>query len=88
MFISTPFFSFLVRALDLFMSAHNGAPPLSGHIPDLTATTEQYVLLQQAYQSKARADLDKFTVLLHSVLQVSAAVLAFYLLFLKYKFTS
>ena len=63
-------FSFLVRALDLFLAQNANQLPLSGTIPDLTATTEQYVLLQQAYQAKAKADLDQFTQLLHGVLEV------------------
>lgn len=45
--------------------------PLSGTIPDMTATTEQYVLLQQVYQTKARADLQRFTDILQSILKVS-----------------
>jgi hypothetical protein len=53
----------------VFLS-ETGALPLSGAIPDLTATTEQYMLLQQAYQSKARADLDRFTATLHALLKV------------------
>jgi hypothetical protein len=53
----------------VFLTEHNTLP-LSGAIPDLTATTEQYMLLQQAYQSKARADLDRFTAILRAVLKV------------------
>lgn len=66
-----------MRALDLFMQESDGALPLSGQIPDLTTTTEQYVLLQQAYQSKARADLDKFTGVLQGVLQVCIVIAIF-----------
>lgn len=62
-----------MRALDLFLAQNANQLPLSGTIPDLTATTEQYVLLQQAYQAKARADLDQFTQLLQGVLEVSAS---------------
>ena len=66
-------YSFLVRALDIFLGEGDGLLPLSGQIPDLTATTEQYVQLQQAYQAKARADLERFTVILHGLLKVSTA---------------
>jgi hypothetical protein len=58
-----------VRALDLFLT-ETSALPLSGTIPDMTATTDQYVLLQQTYQTKAHADLARFTVLLRNALKV------------------
>lgn len=61
--------SFLVRALDTY-HAETGALPLSGTIPDMTSTTDQYVLLQQVYQTKARADLDRFTAILREALKV------------------
>ena len=60
----------MVRALDSFYS-ETSTLPLSGAIPDLTATTEQYVLLQQIYQNKARADLVRFTHILQDVMQVT-----------------
>lgn len=63
--------SFLVRALDAFY-AETHTLPLSGTIPDMTATTDQYVLLQQVYQAKARADLNRFTALLREALKVGA----------------
>ena len=75
-FFLYPTHSFLVRALDMFLAESGNQLPLSGAIPDLTATTEQYVLLQQAYHSKARADLDRFTHILHGVLQVGAYLIS------------
>jgi hypothetical protein len=65
----SPLCSFLVRALDHFLT-ETSALPLSGTIPDMTATTDQYVLLQQTYQAKAHADLARFTALLHNALKV------------------
>jgi amyloid beta precursor protein binding protein 1 len=48
-------FWFLARALARFVSEH-GVPPLGGQIPDMTASTDMYIGLQQVYQAKAAHD--------------------------------
>ena len=47
-----------MRALRQFVEAHD-VLPLAGSIPDMTAATASYIALQQAYQSKAAADIDE-----------------------------
>ncbi|KAJ7981295.1 NEDD8-activating enzyme E1 regulatory subunit [Quillaja saponaria] len=47
----------MVAALKEFISNEGGGEaPLEGSIPDMTSSTEQYVNLQNIYQSKAEAD--------------------------------
>jgi NEDD8-activating enzyme E1 regulatory subunit len=56
---ATPPFWVIVRALRDFVTAH-GELPLSGELPDMTATTDQYLRLQRVFVDKAaedRADL-------------------------------
>ena len=47
----------MVSALLTFLERHNGQAPLQGTIPDMTASTDTYVRLQQLYHDKAQADL-------------------------------
>ena len=51
-------FWLLVAALGRFVAAEGGGRcvPLAGSLPDMTATTEAYVALQNVYVAKARAD--------------------------------
>jgi len=51
----TPHFWVVVRALRDFVAA-NGELPLSGEVPDMTATTEQYLRLQRVFVDKAAED--------------------------------
>ncbi|CAB9521775.1 activating enzyme E1 regulatory subunit [Seminavis robusta] len=50
-------FGDLLHALDKFLKEHDNQPPLHGAIPDMTASTEGYVTLQNAYRDQAKADL-------------------------------
>ncbi|CAM9233357.1 unnamed protein product [Chrysoparadoxa australica] len=53
----SPDFRVLVRALKDSMDAElGGLPPLPGEIPDMTAETDSFILLQQVYQAKAEKD--------------------------------
>ena len=46
----------LLGALQSFLDNHDGQPPLHGSIPDMTASTELYVKLQDLYQKQAERD--------------------------------
>lgn len=61
-------FSFMLRALQLFLDAH-GMPPLVGALPDMTSTTGMYTELQQAYREQAQADRRAFSALLQTVMR-------------------
>lgn len=58
----------MVRALDLFMTSHDGQFPLHGNIPDMTSTTDGFVQLQSIYKEKATQDLQDFTHILKNLL--------------------
>lgn len=47
----------LYQGLETFMSRHQGRAPLNGSIPDMTASTDSYVALQQIYKTQAEQDL-------------------------------
>merc|ERR1719396_318414 len=51
-------FDVMVEALLLFLKDNNNQPPLNGSIPDMTSSTEQFIQLQEAYQSKASQDFN------------------------------
>jgi len=61
-------YDILVRALGMFMSKSHGDVPLSGMVPDMTSTSEYFVGLQQAYQSKAATDKLQFKAIVSSLL--------------------
>lgn len=63
-------FSFLVHAMKNFLIKNHGLPPLAGKLPDMTATTDFYLQLQQIYHEKAKLDSDSFTTELQSLLMV------------------
>lgn len=48
----------LVSALKQFV-VENGCLPVSGKVPDMTATSDFYITLQKIYQEKARSDREK-----------------------------
>eukprot|EP00980_Cylindrotheca_fusiformis_P000374 scaffold91_cov127-Cylindrotheca_fusiformis.AAC.34 len=48
--------SVLSRGLKEFMGKNGGRPPLNGAIPDMTASTDYYVALQQIYKTQAEQD--------------------------------
>lgn len=52
----TPKFWLLARALTDFVDANDGVLPITGVVPDMTASTETYVALQQVYVTKAKED--------------------------------
>lgn len=49
-------FWIIAAALRGFVEAHGGALPLSGELPDMTATTEHYLALQRLFAAKAAED--------------------------------
>lgn len=49
-------FWFLARGLVDFVDANDGVLPLTGVVPDMTASTETYVALQLVYVTKAKQD--------------------------------
>lgn len=58
----------LYAGLQTFMDRHNRAP-LNGAIPDMTASTESYVKLQQVYKDQAAQDLEEMKTLCKGVLE-------------------
>ncbi|GAX13098.1 amyloid beta precursor protein binding protein 1 [Fistulifera solaris] len=48
----------LLRALQSFLQQHGGVPPVVGKIPDMAASTAEYVNLQELYQQQAKKDFD------------------------------
>jgi len=55
----------LKYALRTFMEEHpDHRPPINGSVPDMTASTELYVRLQQLYRDQAEEDLRKMTEIL------------------------
>lgn len=57
----------LAAALRRFVAAH-GVLPLPGAVPDMKASTQRFVALQQVYRSKAHEDLGAFSALVDDVL--------------------
>jgi hypothetical protein len=53
-------FRLLLLSLKEFMRRNEGAAPLPGNIPDMTATSESFIQLQQRYHNKAEADRQEF----------------------------
>lgn len=62
---ATSEFWLLARALADFVDANDGVLPVSGVVPDMTASTETYVALQQVYVAKAKEDAAQVLKLLH-----------------------
>ena len=54
----------LVRALHTFAQRHGGQIPLTGTIPDMTASTLLYVQLQTLYQQQAAKDVNELQTIL------------------------
>ncbi|CCH43493.1 NEDD8-activating enzyme E1 regulatory subunit [Wickerhamomyces ciferrii] len=52
-------FWILVKALKEFVDLNDGFLPLSGELPDMDSTTENYIKLQNIYLKKAQEDLAK-----------------------------
>ena len=63
---STPPYWFVVAALRQFLFIE-GALPVSGSLPDMTATTDLYVSLQRLYQQKAAEDVAEVTSLVNKL---------------------
>lgn len=53
-------FGCLVEALRVFVAQNGGRLPIAGSIPDMVATTDAFVRLQQLFRQKAQADLSLF----------------------------
>lgn len=51
----------LFGGLEIFMKRHDGRAPINGSIPDMTASTDYYVSLQQIYKAQAEQDLKEMT---------------------------
>ena len=66
-------FELMVRALKLYLARHDDRPPLTGVLPDMTASTELYIALQQCYASRASADRAEFTRLLDEIIAEAGA---------------
>jgi amyloid beta precursor protein binding protein 1 len=64
---SQPFWA-LAKGLAAFVTKENGVLPLSGKLPDMTATTEMYIELQQLFRDKAEADQSSFSALVDEAL--------------------
>jgi NEDD8-activating enzyme E1 regulatory subunit len=47
-----------------FVQAHKGRPPVHGSIPDMTASTDQYIQLQSIYKQQQNTDLQVIKVYL------------------------
>jgi NEDD8-activating enzyme E1 regulatory subunit len=62
----------LLGALQKFMVAHDGRPPLNGSIPDMTASTDIYVKLQTIYRDQAARDLQEMKACLPQPLSSSS----------------
>lgn len=60
-------FVLLVRALDAFLRRSGGAPPLPGTLPDLTASTEYFIALQEVYSRRAALDRSEFRAILEEL---------------------
>jgi len=49
----------MISGLLTFLERHDGAAPIQGTIPDMTASTESYIKLQQLYHDKALLDFQE-----------------------------
>ncbi|CAG9461668.1 unnamed protein product [Pedinophyceae sp. YPF-701] len=58
----------MVAALRRFVQTSGGYLPLEGSIPDMTATTENYLALQRVYRAKAEQDVAEMAKLVAAVL--------------------
>lgn len=64
----TPLFWLFIKALSSFVE-HHGALPLPGTLPDMVASTSNYITLQQIYRRKALEDQNEFARILGQILQ-------------------
>lgn len=64
-------FVLLVRALEAFLRGSGGAPPLPGTLPDLTASTEYFIALQEVYSRRAALDRSAFRAILEELCRSS-----------------
>jgi amyloid beta precursor protein binding protein 1 len=60
-------FDIMVIALKRFMDENKGFPPLNGSIPDMTASTNDYINLQNIYKTKAQQDEDKMRNIIQNI---------------------
>ena len=62
-------YAFMVRALAEFLRRNDGLLPVSPSIPDMTATSQFFLRLQELYVQKATEDLALFKQILREMLQ-------------------
>lgn len=61
-------FWIIAHAIKVFYDTH-GVLPLPGSLPDMKATSEEYIKLQNIYKSKARADIAEVKQTVHQLLE-------------------
>lgn len=61
-------FWLIIRALRDFVHNNDGRLPLSGAIPDMTSSSEEYLRLQSIYHTKAREDVDEVFSLVQNIM--------------------
>lgn len=62
-------FNILVEAMRIYCQQFENSVPLSGNLPDMTSTTDQYMQLQQIYSQQAHRDQFQFNIILQTILQ-------------------
>ena len=63
-------FDVLLVALKRFMRENAGSPPLNGSIPDMTASTNYYIQLQNIYKTKAQEDEEKMRKIVRKIIRM------------------
>mmetsp|Transcript_7107 Transcript_7107/g.9624 ORF Transcript_7107/g.9624 Transcript_7107/m.9624 type:complete len:618 (-) Transcript_7107:92-1945(-) len=62
-------FDVLIFALSKFLKENNGQPPIHGSIPDMTASTDIFIKLQEAYKTKASEDVQSMQTIIDSIVE-------------------
>lgn len=68
-------FVILMRALERYLTDTGGVPPLPGVLPDLTASTEYFVRLQEVYSKKALSDRLIFRAIVEDICKSSGCAM-------------
>ena len=72
---SKPFWILARAVRDFVRNEGQGALPLRGSIPDMTADSERYIALQGVYKGQAQADIVSVTAYIHQILQTLGKVI-------------
>ena len=64
-------YTFMVRGMAEFLRRNDGELPMSPAVPDMTATSNFYLRLQEIYVQKANEDLALYKKIVWEMLQVS-----------------